>query len=143
MAAIQPLPDSGEAAFVHNGRRYVLALNHLAWSTAQRTVGVVDGKALSRPEILLRIAQGFDLEAYALFLGMLQRHHPEIETLLQASELMEAVGPQAIEAVRIAMGLSAPDPKDAAELREGERPRKAQRRNRTSGKRISVSGPVG
>lgn len=143
MAAIQPLPESGEAAFDHKGRRYTLALTHLAWATAQRACGLVDGQALARMQILRRVADGFDQEGYALFFGMLQRHHPEIATLEQAANLMEEVGPPAVEAIRLAMGISAPDPKDAAELREGERPPTAQtarkRKTRTKEKSTSVS----
>lgn len=146
MARIEPHLESGEASFEHGGRRYTLALTHLAWAAAQRSVGLVDGKALGRKELLQRIAQGFDLEGYALFYGMLQRHHSDIASLEEASVLMEAVGATAVDAMRLAMGLSAPDQRDLKELSDGQDPPQAQpkkRRKRTIENAISAPDRLG
>lgn len=118
--------ERGHASFEHQGKRYTLVLNPMAWAEAQDVLATRGRKALTRMQILQRVASGFERDGYALFFGMLQEYHPEISTLSKASELMEAVGQPAVDAVQKAMGLANPDPRDTAALAEGARPPTAQ-----------------
>lgn len=111
--------EKGQASFEHGKRRYTLVLNMYAWAETQDALAKRGRKVQDRVEIGRRMAAGSTKHVIAMFFGMLQEHHPEIETLAQASALLEEVGSPAVEAMGLAMGLSQADLADAQELLEG------------------------
>jgi len=112
-------PLRGEASFTHGGRTYQLRLSLHAWAVAQDAL-TKNGQVPSFDEISDRVRQESILHVIAIFYGMLQEKHPEIQTMQQASEILQASEGVGAMAFAKAFGLQRPDPKDVQELKEAE-----------------------
>lgn len=144
-------PEKGEVAFQHDGKTYTLVLNTLSAAKLQRLFNTKDnfGRDViaDMQEIDRLVKQGSIEHQIALFWSSLQKHHPEIVTVDQAADLMDAAGAPAVSALLEAAGLGRIDPKDLEELAKGNPPKnppvaQAKQRRRRGGNFTSMPGPA-
>jgi len=122
----------GEAAIQIGKKRYTLVVSMYAYALAQDALT----KGASVPSIELissRLDSGHALTLVALFWGSLQKYHPQIETLEQATELMELSNGEAAKVLIEAVKRSAPEAADLKELGGTANPPQAQGENENRG----------
>lgn len=131
--------EKGEASFECDGRRYTLVLNMYAWAETQDVLAARGRKVQDEAEIGRLMTEGRRKYIIAMLYGMLQEHHPEIETLAQASALLETAGVAAVQAMGLAFGLAPADVEDVKELtpKSAAGPPPAQAEKRTGGRSTS------
>lgn len=132
--------DQGAVSFVYSGRRYTLKHNPMVWAEAQDVLARGGRKPEDIDAVQRKFLEGREKYAWAVFYGLLQAHHPEIETLDQAITLLQDAGQAAVDAMLQAFNVSKPDPADVKELNEGTNPPQAQaKKTRKRGGATSIS----
>lgn len=129
--------EKGEASFECDGRRYTLVRNMYAWAETQDVLATRGRKVPTEAEVSRKMTEGSTKHILAMFYGMLQTHHPEIETLAQASALLESAGVRAARAMALALGLSEADVADVKELQAETDPQPAQVGKKAGGRSTS------
>lgn len=117
--------EKGESSVRIGEKTYRLVLNFHAWALTQDAL-TTGNRVPSIEQIMTRMGKGHFLTAIAVFWAGLQKHHPEIETLDKATELMVASEGAASRAIIEALDLSTADVKDAKELEGNANPQTAQ-----------------
>jgi hypothetical protein len=129
--------EKGESTLQIGDTAYTLVLNLHAWALAQDaltkyTRGKKGERVPSVPpveEIMALLQRQHVKSAIAVFWAALQKHHPDIETLEQATELMSLSGGAAGQAMLEAMGVSVADTRDVQEIAGAANPPEAQARS--------------
>lgn len=117
--------ERGEVDIEIEGTVYKLSVSLHAWALAQDAL--TKGDRIPNIELIgKRLSAGHMLTAVAVFWAALQRHHPEIETMEQATELMQLSDGKASKAVAEAIQRTEPDPSDLEELGASTNPPVAQ-----------------
>jgi len=128
----------GESDITISGKRYTLVVSMYAYAMAQDALTKGD-KVPSIDLIGERLDAGHALTVIALFWGSLQKYHPHIQTLEQATDLMEQSNGEAAKTLINAVRRATPE---AADLRELDTANPPQAQGETSENRGTGDRPT-